>query len=344
MTVARESLIDIQSTPYYHVINRCVRRAFLCGQDAYSGKNYEHRRQWIVDKIKSLSEVFSIDICAYAIMSNHYHLVLHVNEAEAQSWDTNTVIERWYNLFKGNLLVDKYRNGESLSQAERNAISDCVNVWQKRLQDISWYMRCLNEAIAREANKEDGCRGRFWEGRFKSQALLDDTALLSCMMYVDLNPIRAGMTETLETSDFTSIQERIFALAKNLKKAANKAAKQKNPSKHQQSGTRLYPFLGAEREHDTVGITYSLVDYFSLIDWTGRAIRDDKKGAIPADIRALLHTLHINEDQWLHGIKDFGQCFGCALGSQSVLQQYSASLEKNWLQGKRMSQRFYIAA
>jgi REP element-mobilizing transposase RayT len=130
MTVARERLIDIQATPYYHVINRCVRRSFLCGKDPYSGKNYEHRRQWIVEKIKELSEVFAIDICAFAVLSNHYHLVLHVNEAEAQSWDTKAVIVRWYRLFKGNLLVDKYLAGEALSQAELNAITDCATVWQ----------------------------------------------------------------------------------------------------------------------------------------------------------------------------------------------------------------------
>ncbi len=279
MTVARERLIDTQATPYYHVINRCVRRAYLCGKDPYSGKNYEHRRQWIVDKIKALSNVFAINICSYAVLSNHYHLVLHIDEAQAQSWETNTVIERWYELFKGNLLVDKYRHGETLCPAEQTTVTDCVSVWHKRLTDISWYMRCLNEAIAREANKEDGCRGRFWEGRYKSQALLDETALLSCMMYVDLNPIRAGMSKTLETSDYTSIQERIFNVAKTLKKAQQRVTK--TQQKTRQTPTPLYPFLGAERENEVPGIAYSLVDYFDLIDWTGRAIRTDKKGAIP---------------------------------------------------------------
>jgi len=346
MTVARERLIDITTTPYYHVINRCVRRAFLCGKDPYTGKSYKHRRQWIVDKITILSDIFAIDICAYAVMSNHYHLVLHVNEAEALSWDFNEIIERWYQLFNGNGLVDKYLAGEVLSQGEMTSITDCVNEWHKRLQDISWYMRCLNEDIAREANSEEGCKGRFWEGRFKSQALLDETALLTCMMYVDLNPIRAGMTNTLETSDFTSIQERIVAVSKTLKQAQQKIKKKtptqkaKKPSTH----TTLYPFLGAERQEDMPGIPYSLVDYFQLIDWTGRALREDKKGAIPAHIQPLLQTLNINENEWLHGVKDFGQRFGSAMGTVTAIKQYGKKLKRSWFQGMAANRRFYQTA
>ncbi|MFV2055221.1 MAG: hypothetical protein ACC707_02095 [Thiohalomonadales bacterium] len=126
----------------------------------------------------------------------------------------------------------------------------------------------INEAIAREANKEEGCRGRYWNGRFKSQTLLDETALLTCMMYVDLSSIRSGLIETLETSDYTSIQERIFTIAKTIKKAQQVTTeKQRKPTKSTKTKrTNLYPFLGAERQNDTVGITYSLVDYCSLID------------------------------------------------------------------------------
>ena len=76
MTISRSQQIDLSVTPYYHCVNRCVRRAFICGEDKYSGQSYEHRRGWIVDKMKSLSAIFTIDIVAYAIMNNHYHIVL----------------------------------------------------------------------------------------------------------------------------------------------------------------------------------------------------------------------------------------------------------------------------
>ena len=214
MTRARNQLISLDTTPYYHTISRCVRRAFLCGEDTLTGKNYEHRKQWAIDRLRELSGVFAIDICAYAIMSNHYHLVLRINSQKADAWSDAQVIERWGKLFKIPLLVTRYQSGGTTSQAEKSKARAIIKDWQERLSDISWFMRSLNEYLARQANEEDQCTGRFWEGRFKSQALLDEAAVLTCMSYVDLNPVRAGMAETPEESDFTSIQQRIRQIGK----------------------------------------------------------------------------------------------------------------------------------
>ncbi|PST94008.1 transposase, partial [Photobacterium iliopiscarium] len=87
--------------PFYHVINRCVRRAYLCGDDPYNGKNYQHRRGWIVNRIKQLASVFCIDVCAYAVMSNHYHLVLKIDIEQQQKLTPEEVISRWLQLFSG---------------------------------------------------------------------------------------------------------------------------------------------------------------------------------------------------------------------------------------------------
>ncbi|WP_240041918.1 transposase [Aeromonas media] len=206
MTIARSRQISLADTPYYHVVSRCVRRAFLCGQDAHSGQSYEHRRQWVADKLGQLSQVFAIGICAYAVMSNHYHLVLKVQANIAHEWSEREVAERWSRLFQWPLLVRRWYQGEELIAPELDVVQQLIAQWRERLHSISWLVRLLNESLARQANQEDGCKGHFWEGRFKSQALLTESALLACMTYVDLNPIRAGIATTPEESDFTSNQ------------------------------------------------------------------------------------------------------------------------------------------
>lgn len=193
MTRPRSCLISLAETPWYHVVNRCVRRAFLCGQDAATGQCFEHRRGWIETRIRELASVFTIDVAAYAVMSNHYHAVLRVDAARAQALGDDEVLRRWTQLFTGPLLVQRYLGGALLGEAERLKVAEFAALYRQRLADVSWFMRVLNETIARQANAEDGCTGRFWEGRFKSQALLDEQALLAAMAYVDLNPIRAGI-------------------------------------------------------------------------------------------------------------------------------------------------------
>jgi hypothetical protein len=85
MTRARKTLVSLESIPFYHCISRCVRRAWLCGKDPYTGQSFEHRRQWVLDRLRQLSDILAIDICAYAILSNHYHVVLHVDSEKAKS-------------------------------------------------------------------------------------------------------------------------------------------------------------------------------------------------------------------------------------------------------------------
>ena len=209
MTRARKQLISLEDTPYYHIISRTVRRAFLCGDDPLTGQSFEHRRQWVVDRLAKLERIYCIDICAYAVMSNHFHLVLYINQQAANELSDQEVIERWCKLYKGSLVAYKAREGKVLSLIEQDLLQQDVQKWRERLADISWFMRGLNENIARRANREDQCKGHFWESRFKSQALLDEQALLTCMAYVDLNPIRANIAKTPEQSDYTSIQSRL---------------------------------------------------------------------------------------------------------------------------------------
>ncbi|MEJ1416495.1 MAG: transposase, partial [Candidatus Sedimenticola sp. (ex Thyasira tokunagai)] len=212
MPKPRKSLISLDATPYYHCVSRCVRRAFLCGTDQLTGRSYEHRRGWIEARLLDLPRYFAIELCAYAVMSNHTHVVLHIDTERAADWSLHEIIERWHGLFSGTLLSQRFLANEPMCRAELALVEELAESWRERLCSVSWFMRCLNETIARQANAEDGCTGRFWEGRFKCQALLDEAALAACMAYVDLNPIRAGMADTPESSEHTSIRRRTQAL------------------------------------------------------------------------------------------------------------------------------------
>jgi REP element-mobilizing transposase RayT len=163
MTRARNQLISPETTPYYHCISRCVRRAFLCGEDSLTGNNYEHRKEWVIERLRELADVFAIDICAYAIMSNHYHLVLRIDLDKASEWTSHQVIEQWEKLYSLPVLVVRYLRGECTCDAERIKAEEIINTWRERLGDISWFMRSLNEYLARRGNEEDNCTGRFWK-------------------------------------------------------------------------------------------------------------------------------------------------------------------------------------
>ena len=333
MTEARSTLVDIASTSYYHCMARCVRRAFLCGEDHLTGNNYEHRKAWVIERLRELSSVFAIEICAYAVMSNHYHVVLHINAEQGTRWKDQEVLMRWQQLFSAPLLVQKYLTGYLLPKAELQKVKEYASLFRQRLQDISWltsFMRCLNEHLARRANKEDQCKGRFWEGRFKSQALLDEAAVLSCMAYVDLNPVRAGVASLPEESDFTSIQARILQYKK----------KSKVSKSSQQLTVPLKP-LRSQGVKTKEAISFLLTNYFQLIDWTGRIIREGKQGYIDGTVPDILKRLQVNPHAWLKFMQPEGNRFRRVAGRLLSIKKYGEILGKQWLHGVAMSQQLF---
>ena len=309
MPKPRKALILLEETPYYHCVSRCVRRAFLCGVDEFTAKSYEHRRQWIIDRMKQLVDIFAIDICSYAVLHNHYHVILHVDTQLAVGWSEHEVIERWERLFSLPVIVQRYLAKEPITQAERDTVSELLTKWRIRLHDISWFMRCINEPIARQANKEDGCTGRYWEGRYKSQALLDEKALAACMAYVDLNPVRAGLAETPEQSEYTSIKERSLLF----KQHPGSAEESNAPS-------GLLPFAGYPRKDMPKGLPFRLKDYLELVDWTGRAILENKRGYISSHHPSVLERLQIDPKHWLYMSQHFESRFKGLVGASHALK------------------------
>jgi REP element-mobilizing transposase RayT len=339
MGYARKSLVSLQDTPYYHVIARCVRRAWLWGFDEYAGKDYSHRKAWVLERLAQLSSVFAVDVCAYAVLSNHYHLVVYVDQSRARGWSAEQVIERWNRVFDLPTLVKCWQGGEA-TEAEKHEAEKIIKVWRSRLCDVSWYMRCLNEHLARRANAEDDCSGRFWQGRFKSQALLDEAGLLTAMAYVDLNPIRAGIAGTPEDSEFTSIQARIRAAGMPLQCARGEVNSQ--ATQIEKPAVALLSFR--DRAAAEPYIPFSLRDYLELVDWTARAIRDGKRGHIDAAQPPILMRLNIDRIAWHTMMQPHGNRFGRALGPLDHLRLHARTLGQSWIRGLKQAEQMYRSA
>ena len=294
---------------------RCVRRAFLCGQDAYSGRSFEHRREWVRERLRALSDVFAIDVCAYAIMSNHLHVVLHVDQQRAAKWSDAELTRRY-----GKLYPMAKADYELLPRDKQRALRE---EWRGRLCNLSWFMRALNERIARLANQEDGVSGRFWEGRFKSQALVDEQGLITCMAYVDLNPVRAGLADTLEGSDFTSIQQRLQHLARKRRQRRKTTA----PS-------ALAPLAEQEAEGQSeTAVPVTLDGYVELLEWTGRGIAKGKRGKLSGPPPKFLVDHGLSPERWAAALAD--QRIGAVafLGRAETIEALAHKRNKGWLRG-----------
>lgn len=330
MGYARQSLVCSNDTPYYHVIARCVRRAWLWGFDEYAGRDYSHRKHWVLERLQFLSSLFAIDICAYAVLSNHYHLLVHVDQRRIAHCTQSEIIERWSRLFGVPSIVQRWRQGAT-GEAETVVALQLIELWRTRLIDVSWFMRCLNEHLARRANAEDRCTGRFWEGRFKSQALLDEAGLLTAMAYVDLNPIRAGVAATPEASELTSIYARIRALQSSISVS---------PSASGASPFTLLAFRD-QAQADAAAIPMTFPDYLQLVDWSGRLVRAGKRGAIDEHIPPILERLNIDPGVWQDAMRIRGNVFGRALGRLDRLRLHAQALGQGWIKGQTHACRLY---
>lgn len=251
--------------------------------------------------------------------------MLRVDAGQANKWSEATVIHRWKRIYRIPEVVKQYlKNPDAVGI--REVAQDIIEEWRQRLMDISWMMRCLNEYLARKANIEDNCKGRFWEGRFKSQPLLDEAAVLTAMSYVDLNPVRAKMAKTPENSNFTSIQQRI-------------QKRQKKPTDNQ---VPLVKLSASKKQSHPNTIAFSEKDYLQLVDWAGRAILPKKRGAIDSSLPPILERLNINPEGFIELIQKTDDLSGLtALGSTTAVTHYIERIEQKFIKGLSLNQRVF---
>jgi len=238
-------------------------------------------------------------------MSNHYHLVVKLNPDESDRWSDDEVLQRWTALFRGPLLVQRYRDGKSLSTAEQDAVGSIIAVYRTRLGSLSWFMKCLNEPIARQANAEDRCTGHFWEARFHSQPLCSEQALLAAMAYVDLNPVRARLAQTPETSQYTSIRARLRGDYRQRTQSGPVVRMLERGELHHFDHP-IRPLMGfSDRDETTAAVSASAdtlpmreQDYLQLVDMTGRLVARGKRCRLDPALAPILDRLGLSPAQW----------------------------------------------
>lgn len=211
----RSEIFRPEQQAIVHVMNRCVRKSFLMGRDKTSGKDYGHRRKRFERELRKAAAGFAIDMLSYAIMDNHFHLILRSRPDIVRIWTDLEIVKQWHKLWPIFRDKDGFPIDDPSDKMVAEVAQDLEKVarWRKRLSDISWLMKLVSQKIAKWCNAEDGVPGHFWGGRFKAILLLDERALLACSMYVDLNRIQAELAASIEDSDYTSVQRRLQAFA-----------------------------------------------------------------------------------------------------------------------------------
>jgi putative transposase len=309
MTYPRSHLIDPEGG-IYHVCSRCVRGAFLFGTDESTGKDFSHRRDWIENRILELSDIFTVSVYAYAVMSNHYHIVLRMNAVDLSDEE---VADRWLKLCPGRKIGNRTTDVQLVRRSALLRDATRMATVRARLCSLSWFMRFINEPLARLANSEEYCKGRFWEGRFKSQALLDEASVLACMVYVDLNPIRAGIADDIADSDFTSIHRR-----------CNTQNEQELVGAINHTSSTKVPFAET-----------SLCEYIGLVRWTA-AQQSYLRRSIQYEVSPCLKNNHTDMVHWFADHMPLKDTWQRAMGSNEALKDYAKSIQQRWIRRRSL--------
>lgn len=338
----RADVFDPSEMATVHVMNRVVRRCLLMGSDQFSGKNYDYRKNWIEEELERVAACMGIDLLNFAILSNHFHLILRSRPDVVKKWDDSEVVRRWLKVCPN--CQCKGRPPGPATEPQIKAIcgdKKLVNQLRRRLSDISWWMRLVCQRIAQWANSEDKESGKFWQSRYRAVRLLDEEAILAGAAYVDLNPIRAAIAETLEGSEHTSLKRRIEALRMNLAESAQPAAAEQSlePSASQPRDAFLAPLeidqlqdelgprphTGGQRCSDKGFLAMTLGAYLALLDWTARQLVPGKTGATPEETPAVFERLQIKPDVWCQLVSQFGQLFSSIAGKPQVVDSHCSA-------------------
>ena len=314
MPTARKHIIDLSNPGWTHCTNRCVRHAYLCGQDHRTGQKFDHRKDWLEHRLDRVAKHFAVEVAAFAIMSNHFHIVCRMNPELLSSCTDEEIAHRYASIYPG--FREKIPNQRSraddahyatrVQNVKMKILSDpnAISLAKERLSSLSWFMAALTEPISRWANKEEEITGRFWEGRYHVSPIVDEEGLIASMAYVDLNPIRAGIAKTPEGSDFTSIQERHRRLAAKQLQGSQESRKVKWP------WLKTVQEITAYDKKDNLG-GIDEISYLQIVEFTGKYLSNHKPVKLDNKLPPLLERLTTQKEQWIQHMRSPGSMTGC---------------------------------
>ncbi|HND51112.1 MAG TPA: hypothetical protein PLV92_01905 [Pirellulaceae bacterium] len=293
----RRELIDESRVGTYHCFTQAVRQAFLMGDGSLELRDLSHRQRWVRDRIEALSSVFAVDVGDYAAMSNHMHLILRNRPDVAASWSDEEVARRWLLLNRHNLELNRPARAEKIASVAEDR--DRVEKYRRRLSSISWFMAYLKQPIANEANLEDKKHGHFWADRFGSVELQDEEARLACLLYVDLNRVRAGEAKVPESAEFTGIYDRMRDRLERVEGRPHSGWLV--PLSFSGDG---YEGAVSQRRASDLGMLSMAEDvYLELLDREGREKRPGKRGWIAAELPPILERLRYSAANWERAVR-----------------------------------------
>lgn len=339
----RSEIFDPDNPGVYHCWSRCVRRAFLCGKDRYTNKDYEYRRDWIEERIKELARWFAIDVLFFAIMQNHFHLVLRTLPQLVAKWSDLQVVERACKIFPYKFKRLGVKNREPTRDQLRKFANDAklVEEMRSRLSNPSWFLRQLKQNIATRSNAEDETTGHFFEGRFKCRAIVDEAGVLICGVYVDLNQVRELEANSPEESTRTSAFHRIKALLARRQNRSDAAdwdgflCPIYTRGDAQNSADPPAGTLGSLRASDSGILELTVESYLEVLDWTSRQTRRDKRGQVSDDAPPILKRLGLSGPSLVTLVEEFEQLFHDAVGLAGSLAEFAVKMGRNWLRGAK---------
>jgi len=375
--LARTELFAHDEIAIVHVMNRVVRRCFLMGSDPVSGKNFDHRKAWIEAMIERFAAQFGIDLLGFAVLSNHFHLILRSRPDVVETWDDAEVARRWLLLCPQRKEADG--NPAEPSRAEIDQIRNHpvrLAETRRRLSDIAWWMRLLCQRIAQRANAEDGELGKFWQNRYRAVRLLDEAAVAACATYVDLNSIRAGIATSLAGSDHTSVQRRIEAFGSPADLPEEQLGEvppavpttvtvAQSPPDDSANGAdadspdRFLSPLGIDEVRDPLGpqpaqtpyrcsdkgfLAMTTGEYLELLAWTVEHRNRPSANRTSNSPPQALTRLGLSVDGWCQLISRFGKLFHVVAGRPVVIDQTRSRMTQRRYRLNREARELLAAA